>query len=112
MKGKRMSDLVLPDDIDARSKEANDKASEFVKNIVETNNLVISMQSDDKLAEFLGPDRDTGIKYHHVRAAVFFLFEALGPYINEIPVDALTSAVNSALEECLDLKRVDLTNGD
>ena len=54
MKGKRMSDLVLPDDIDARSKEANDKASEFVKNIVETNNLVISMQSDDKLAEFEG----------------------------------------------------------
>ena len=43
MKGKRMSDLVLPDDIDARSKEANDKASEFVKNIVETNNLVISL---------------------------------------------------------------------
>ena len=55
MKGKRMSDLVLPDDIDARSKEANDKASEFVKNIVETNNLVNSMQSDDKLAEFLAP---------------------------------------------------------
>ena len=112
MKGKRMNNFVLPDDIDDRSKEINERAEALVKYIVETNNLVISMQSDDKLAEFLGHDRDTGIKYHHVRAGVFFLFEALGPYINEIPVDALTSAVNSALEECLDLKRVDLTNGD